>query len=278
MQWSEVDAALRQAMPRADEGDEVAAWSALAPLETGAKVDATAAHGLAIALAHRRLGRERRLQLAATLLARWPEEPEVLAALGGATETQADLRFLNAPPPSDPLFVGVAMGLDAALRTVTDEPRRVGLARGLATAARVCGRGWDEACERAHRELLRLRPDRWQEHYNYGLFLKNRGRFSEAVDANRAAARLGGADDNSVVWNLGISATAVGDGETPWSCGGVSAASWSSATTACLLGPGTMRRSALRSAPSRRDPRPRTTPEPRRRCGSSASAPATVAS
>lgn len=58
MQWSEVDAVLRQAMPRADEGDEAAAWAALAPLETRAENDATAARGLAIALAHRRLGRD----------------------------------------------------------------------------------------------------------------------------------------------------------------------------------------------------------------------------
>jgi hypothetical protein len=82
----------------------------------------------------------------------------------------------------------------------------------LVSASRLLGRGWDAVAERGYRRLLALRPDRWQDQYNLGLFFKVRGRFAEGVSANERAAALGGGDDESVSWNLGICATGARDG------------------------------------------------------------------
>ena len=63
-----------------------------------------------------------------------------MAALGEATETLADVRWLNAAPPEDPFFEAVAGGLLALL-----DEADLRVAGGLGTAARVCGRRWDAA-------------------------------------------------------------------------------------------------------------------------------------
>jgi hypothetical protein len=59
---------------------------------------------------------------------------------------------------------------------------------------------------------VELEPQDPINHYNYGLFLKTRGRFREGVDANNASARLRTKRDESTEWNLGICATGAGEG------------------------------------------------------------------
>ena len=212
MDPADVDHALRDALARADDDDEAGAWAALGPLEAAADTSAAAARGLALALAHGGLDRARRLAAAERLLDRWSVELGVLSPLGEATERLVDLRYLNAAPPEAPFFGRLVAALGGAFDEAPDDSTRVAAARGLTTAARVAGRRFDAVCEAAHRALLAARPNRWQEHYNFGLFLKNRGRFAEGLEANQAAAERGGADEDSVIWNLGICATGAGDG------------------------------------------------------------------
>lgn len=97
-------------------------------------------------------------------------------------------------------------------------PQTLRLRRSDSTAparsrpSRALGRTWDPVAEAAHRQVLAARPDRWQDHYNQGLFFKNRGRFAEGLAANQRALALGG-DVEPVLWNLAICATGAGDGD-----------------------------------------------------------------
>jgi hypothetical protein len=123
-----------------------------------------------------------------------------------------DLRYLNAAPPTDPMPAElVRCALDHLTRAEGDTEHL--LQRGVASAARLLGREWDEIAEQAQRRTIALRPESWSPHYNLGLFFKTRGRFAEGVQANQAAQALGGAEIDSVQWNLGICATGAGMGE-----------------------------------------------------------------
>ena len=54
----------------------------------------------------------------------------------------------------------------------------------------------------------------WERHYDLGLFYKARGRFEDGLRANQRAWELGGSEEESVRWNLGICATGAHDGVT----------------------------------------------------------------
>jgi hypothetical protein len=60
--------------------------------------------------------------------------------------------------------------------------------------------------------LIELDSNDSSHHYNFGLFLKTRGRFREGVIANQAAAQLVDECPDSYEWNLGICATGARDG------------------------------------------------------------------
>jgi hypothetical protein len=122
-----------------------------------------------------------------------------------------DVRFLNGAPPSDPIFRDLAERLRARAPHVRGQPAEAAILRGLSTAGRLLGRAWDADTEAAHSRRIELRPERWEEHYDLGLFFKVRGRFAEGLAANRRAAELGSTDE-SVRWNLGICATGARDG------------------------------------------------------------------
>lgn len=195
---------------------EAEGWAALEPLlDAWRKAPDVPEVTVALvrALGVERLARERRLELAAQVLAAWRTEPDILVRLGEAAETIADRRYLNAAPPQDPFFEELLGAQRRALAKVHSPELLLSLHEAVSTVARLCGRRRDEVCEASHRELLRLRPNRWQDQYNFGLFLKNRGRFAEGVWANQRAAELGGASRDSVTWNLGICATGAGEGQ-----------------------------------------------------------------
>ncbi|MGF1466238.1 MAG: prenyltransferase [Sandaracinaceae bacterium] len=212
MERSDVEPILVEAIEAAEDGDEDEAWAVLEPLIGAADVSAAAAWGVAVAAALGELDPDRRVELARRVFDRWPDDVAVAVALGQATETLHDVRYLNDAPPSDPFFEAVARRLARALDEATTDEARAMIARGLTTSARVCGRAFDALTEAGHRALLAREPDRWETHYNIGLFYKNRGRFREGLEANQRAAALGGADDEAVSWNLAICATAVGEG------------------------------------------------------------------
>jgi hypothetical protein len=174
--------------------------------------DAEAAHALLELVARQTLAVDRAVEIVRAVVDAHLEDDAVIAHAGCALEGAHDLRFLNGPPPSDPVFARLAGRLrERAVRGAAFEDH---VLRGLATAARLLGRAWDADAERAYLRILELEPSRWEEHYDFGLFLKVRGRFAEGVVANRRAAELGGADDDGVRWNLGICATGARDAAT----------------------------------------------------------------
>ena len=207
-----VDAILHAALP-VEDGRTEEAWAALKPLEHAAETDPEAAWGLAVAITRPELGLDRRLMVAQALLLQWPEHDDMLLELSEAAETLRPYSYLNAAPPEDPFFERLAKTIEARISTATDTKLEARLNEALATACRVLGRKWDDVCDAAHRRALALRPDRWQGHYNYGLFLKTRGRFEEGMSANRRAAELAPQPVESIEWNLGICATGANDGQ-----------------------------------------------------------------
>lgn len=203
---------IANALTLARAGEEEPAWSTLEPLF--AHIEAGGGRPVALALvevlAVGELDVDRRLAAAGRLLTRWRTDTKVLAALALRCESLVNLRYLNAAPPEDPFFEDLAHALADAGDVASDADRRP-IASALATVARICGRRWDPACEQAHQTVLALRGS-WQDWYNYGLFLKSRGRFAEGLVANTRARDAGGAEDDAVRWNLGICATGAGDG------------------------------------------------------------------
>ena len=213
MTRSDVEDILRVVLPAADDGRGDEAWAALTPLIDAASSQAEAAWGLGIALAHPVFPVDQRLPLATRLLDRW-SDPAVLVVLAEATETLRPYSYLNDPPPESPFFVTLAERLKKRVAHATGAPKEARLHEAMATVARVLGRSWDDIAETSHQRAIALRPRRWRGHYNFGLFLKTRGRFQEATEANRKAATLAGRPIESVEWNLAICATGAGDGAT----------------------------------------------------------------
>jgi hypothetical protein len=84
---------------------------------------------------------------------------------------------------------------------------------GLATAARMMARQSDDIAEAAYKRLAELEPNAARRHYNYGLFLKTRGRFAKGMSANQLAIALSKETVESYEWNLGICATGARRGD-----------------------------------------------------------------
>jgi len=163
-------------------------------------------------LGHRVFSTETGVEVAASLLEHHAGDSEVLGLLGRALEGVHDLRLLNGPPPSHPVFRNVATKLQQHVKDATSVD--AGMIEGLATSARLLGRSWDKVAERELLDLVKILPDSWGPRYDLGLFYKTRGRFAEGQAANKAAWERGGHEDPGVLWNFGICATGARDGET----------------------------------------------------------------
>lgn len=200
-------------MAHRDEEQWDAAWEAAQPLVRAQRKAMAAARALAVLLRRGAFEREQSGDLGAALFASHPDDLGVLGSLGNAFESIHDIRYLNGAPPRRPWMEQVTNRLQAAADSVEDDETLFDVLDGLTTAARILGRDWDAVAERAHARLVELRPESWNVRYGQGLFYKTRGRFAEGQAANQAAADLGGAEKDSVIWNLGICATGAGDAE-----------------------------------------------------------------
>jgi hypothetical protein len=209
----EVRRIVAQAAARGDAGDPDGAWAAASPLWERQADDPFVARGLLALVEGRAFSTDHNAEVIRRVFAAHGEDDEMLGILGRALETARDMNFLNAAPPADPVLHSIVERLRAKAAAARGGDAEIELLTGLATSGRVLGRAWDSDAEGAYRRLVELRPDRWQDHYNLGLFFKVRGRFAEALAANRRAASLC-SDDESVQWNLGISATGARDGAT----------------------------------------------------------------
>jgi hypothetical protein len=158
--------------------------------------------------------RPRSAELAASLFENHSENVVLVGAIGQSFDTIHDIRYLNAAPPELPFLRDVAGRLRELSATAETREEVLAALYGLAAAARLLGRTWDDVAESACLRLVELCPERWPCRYDLGLFYKTRGRFAEGQAANQAAADLGGAQDESVLWNLGICATGAGHGDT----------------------------------------------------------------
>jgi tetratricopeptide (TPR) repeat protein len=136
----------------------------------------------------------------------------LLGLLGLALEQARDVDMLNAPPPEHPLFSDVAHTLTGLVAKAKGLETETLLLKGLSTAARMMSRQRDETVEASCRRLIELDPNKASHHYNFGLFLKTRGRFHEGMLANQRAEELADEKPDSYEWNLGICATGAGEG------------------------------------------------------------------
>jgi hypothetical protein len=141
------------------------------------------------------------------------DDANTVIALANLFPTLHDINYLNAEPPADPFFAAIASRLQSLTEAPASRQTEIALLQALAQASRLLGRKWDKTAESAAQQVVRLTPERWHAHYNLGLFYKTRGRFAEGLAANQRAVALGGGEDESALWNLGICATGAGDGE-----------------------------------------------------------------
>lgn len=148
-------------------------------------------------------------ELARRFLATEPDGA-ALVQLGLEAERLVDTRFLNAQAPDPDLFDALMERLEALRDRHGPDPMLCG---ALGTAGRIGGRRFDAATDAAHRDLLTMDPDSPWPLYNYGLFLKTRGRYREGLEVNLRALGLA-PDEPPIVWNAAICATACGDAET----------------------------------------------------------------
>jgi hypothetical protein len=127
------------------------------------------------------------------------------------------IRLAERLPPDEPLpesnpaslAVGLAQRCLAEAAAATGDERAY-LQMALANALRLT-RAYAEALP-LYETALAAYPERGTWWFNLGLLHKATGAFADALAANQnARARLG--DDKAVLWNLAISATALGRGE-----------------------------------------------------------------
>jgi len=195
----------------ADDAD--AAWTHCAPLCASLETDRDAAHALLHLIGKGVIDTEHAADVAQQVLDAHGADTIMLAAVGNVLAGCRDIDDLNAPAPGAPVFsnaVNALIDATAAARGRDDEAE---LLDSLAGAARLAGRRWDGTAEAAHRRLLALTPDDPFAHYNYGLFLKTRGRFAEGLEANRRALELFSEPNDAAQWNFGICATGAGAAE-----------------------------------------------------------------
>jgi tetratricopeptide (TPR) repeat protein len=208
---AEIDAIERRVIEAAQAGRDEEAWKALTPLLRAQRSQREAALCLADIVDQRCLSIDRAVQVLADVEQAHAGEAKILAAVGNALEGARDIDQLNSAPPEHPLFLSVLGRLETLAKASKGDELERFVLRGLATAARMVGRQRDDVAAESYRRLVELDPEDATKHYNYGLFLKTRGRFREGVEANSASARLRGEPNESTEWNLGICATGAGE-------------------------------------------------------------------
>lgn len=201
-------------MMRADElgkNDNIdAAWTTVGPLLEAQAHDRYAASGLLYLVGREFLSKENAIQALEVIEAGHHHDVPLISEVARLLEKAFDISFLNQAPYDHPIFARTIQTLEAAWNSGAYGENEVALLEGLAAAGRIFGRQRDDIAELAYRRLIELDAEKIHQHFNYGLFLKSRGRFEEAMHAQERAARLSPEPDEAVQWNLGICATGAG--------------------------------------------------------------------
>ena len=195
-----------------DAGEAGRAWDSVKPLLRAQKHDAGLAARLVEWVDRRAFDPEHGLDLLKAVLAAHRDDAVLLASIGRAAEGARDIDQLNLAAPADPFFAELVDTLERLVQDTDDPEREVELLDGVAVAARMMARQRDAVAERAYRRLADLTPQQSSAHYNYGLWLKTRGRFREGMEANQRAAAIAAEAHEAYDWNLGICATGAGAG------------------------------------------------------------------
>jgi tetratricopeptide (TPR) repeat protein len=141
-----------------------------------------------------------------------PRDGQMLGRVGECLESARDIDDLNTAPPAHVVFQTVIERLAALAREEVGLPGEKNILRGLATAARMAARQYDDLAQSSYRRLTEINPRKSAYHYNLGLFFKTRGRFEEGMKSNQTAASLADETIDAYEWNLGICATGSGNG------------------------------------------------------------------
>ncbi len=207
-----IDALERAADEAVDAGDVERAWDSVKPLLRAQKRDTGLATRLVERVERHAFDPGRGLDVLKAVFAAHPDDLALVAAVGKAAEGARDIDQLNLAAPDDRFFAELVETLERLTVGVDNPDREIELTNGLAVAARMMARQRDGVAERAYRRLTELSPQQSSTYYNYGLWLKTRGRFRDGMEANQRAAALATQAHEAYDWNLGICATGAGEG------------------------------------------------------------------
>jgi tetratricopeptide (TPR) repeat protein len=151
----------------------------------------------------------------ARILARWPEDPELVMNACDALTRAAELQGPDVLPEDDgpaQRAAAAALRCHQALSAAQRGDARLGgyLAMNRANALRLAHRYDDAAL--AFRDALATDPNNGDWWFNQGLMHKAAGNFEACLSDNQRAREIVG-DEKRVLWNIAISATALGKGE-----------------------------------------------------------------
>jgi tetratricopeptide (TPR) repeat protein len=195
----------------AEPGWTEAAWQKLQPLRQAQHHQHEAANSLLRIIGQRCLPIEEAADVLLEIAQSHLQDAKILATVGECLEAARDIDDLNAPPPAHLVFRTVIERLATLAREQEGLPGEEDILRGLATAARMPARQYDDIAEDSYRKLTEINPRRSAYHYNLGLFFKTRGRFEEGMKSNQTAANLADKTIDAYEWNLGICATGSGN-------------------------------------------------------------------
>lgn len=152
---------------------------------------------------------------ASRILERWPHDPELVMNACDALTRAAELLGPDVPPEHDGPAQRAAAAADRCWKKLTAAQRadaRLGgyLAMNCANALRLAHRYKDSA--EAFRTALATDDNNGDWWFNQGLLHKAAGDFEACLADNERARALAGAEKR-LLWNIAISATALGKGE-----------------------------------------------------------------
>src|SRR5262249_15822378 len=196
----------------AEAGWNDAAWQKLQPLRRAQHQQPEAADSLLRIIGQSCLPIEGAADILLEIAQSHLEDAEILATVGECLEAARDIDDLNAPPPAHAVFHTVIERLTTLAREQAGWPGEEDILRGLATAARMPARQYDDIAEGSYRKLTEINPRKGAHHYNLGLFFKTRGKFEEGMKSNQTAASLADEAIDAYEWNLGIDATGARNG------------------------------------------------------------------